>query len=201
MLYFILTACVMDDSPMREQQYFAAFTALQCYLVTNSFTDYRIIIVEGNGQRETYLDELGCDVLYTTNNSLPTQNKGYKELSDVLAVISTYKIQNDDFVVKMTGRYVVGGDSPFMAALKGGFDCIIKYTAYLTPINHRTGDCMSGLIGMRAKYIRQIELPTENEAAEWKWAKVTYLIDEARILNLPVLGIRAHMGSVLMVNA
>ena len=198
MLYFILTACVMD-SPMREQQYFAAFTALQCYLVTNGFSDYRIIVVEGNGQRETYLDELGCDVLYTTNNSLPTQNKGYKELADVIAVINAYKIQEDDFVVKMTGRYVVGCDSPFMAALKGDFDCIIKYTSYLTPVNHRTSDCMSGLIGMRAKYIRQIELPTENEAAEWKWAKVTYLIDEARILNLPVLGMRAHMDSVLMV--
>jgi len=198
MLYFILTACVMD-SPMREQQYFAAFTALQCYLVTNGFSDYRIIVVEGNGKRETYLDELGCDVLYTTNNSLPTQNKGYKELADVLAVINTYNIQDDDFVVKMTGRYVINSNSPFMAALKDDLDCIIKYTTYLTPVNHRTGDCMSGLIGMRAKYIRQIELPSEYEAAEWKWAKVTYLIDEARILNLPLLGMRAHMDSVLMV--
>lgn len=200
MLYFILTACVMD-SPMREQQYFAAFTALQCYLVTNGFSDYRIIVVEGNGQRETYLDELGCDVLYTTNNSLPTQNKGYKELVDVLAVIEAYKIQDDDFVVKMTGRYVICCDSPFMAALKDDLDCIIKYTDYLTPVNHRTRDCMSGLIGMRAKYIRQIELPAEHEAAEWKWAGVTYLIDENRIRNLPILGMRAHMDSVLMVLA
>jgi hypothetical protein len=200
MLYFILTACVMDN-PMREKEYFAAFTALQCYLDAHGFSEYRIIVVEGNGQRETYLDELGCDVLYTTNNSLPTQNKGYKELSDVLACIEAYKIQDDDFVVKLTGRYIINRDSPFMASLKDDLDCIIKYTTYLTPVNHRTGDCMSGLIGMRAKYIRQIELPGENEAAEWKWAGVTYLIDEARIRNLPVLGILAHMGSVLMVHA
>jgi len=200
MLYFILTACVTDN-PTREQEYFRAFTALQCYLDTNGFSRYHIIVVEGNGERETYLDELGCDVLYTTNNSLPTQNKGYKELADVFAVINAYKIQDDDFVVKLTGRYIINNDSPFMAALKDDLDCIIKYSNYLTPVNHRTGDCMSGLIGMRAKYIRQIKLPGENEAAEWKWAKVTYLIDETRIRNLPMLGIRAHMGSVLMVHA
>lgn len=200
MIYFILTACILNDSEIREREYNTAFISLDSYLRLNNMTDYKIIFVEGNGKRDTYLDEFGCDVFYTDNNDLPTKNKGYKELKDVLDCLDAYQVQDTDFVVKITGRYLLGKDSPFMSTLKEVYtnpdiDCIIKYSAYLTPVNHRIRDCISGLIGMRAGYIRKIELPNEEEAAEWKWAGVTYLMEESRVLNLSNLGIMAHMDS------
>jgi hypothetical protein len=199
MIYFILTACITNDCEIRERDYTTSFISLDSYLRLNSMTDYKIIFVEGNGKRKTYLDELGCDVFYTRNNDLPIKNKGYKELKDVLDCLNAYKVRDTDFVVKLTGRYILGKHAPFMETLKEVYtnpdiDCIIKYSAYLTPINHRVRDCISGLIGMKAVYIRQIELPNE-EAAESKWADVTYLMQESRVRNLLNLGIMAYMDS------
>jgi hypothetical protein len=55
-------------------------------------------------------------------------------------------------------------------------------------------DCIYGLIGMKAGYIRQIEFSNE-EAAESKWAGVTYLMQESRVRNLANLGIMAYIDS------
>jgi len=200
MIYFILTACILDDSPIREKEYCTAYTALEC-AIQRLGIKAKIMFVENNGKRETYLDELGCDVLYTQNNALPTENKGYKEIRDVLDCIAAYSIKDTDFIVKLTGRYILDRDSPFMSALQAEPlpDCIIKYTNYLTHSSIRTRDCISGLIGMKCQYVKQIELPSETEAAEWKWAGATYTIDETHIVNLNRLGLHMHMGSVVYI--
>ena len=200
MIYFILTSCIMDDSPAREREYYTAYAALECAILAHNIKDTKIIFVENNGKRETYLDELGCDVFYTNNNSLPVKNKGYKEIRDVLDCIAAYNIQDTDFVVKLTGRYIVERDSPFMAALQAEPqpDCIIKYSNYFTHSLRRIRDCIGGLIGMKCAYVKRIELPSETEAGEWKWAGVTYLIDEERIVNLSSLGLYMHMDSATL---
>lgn len=200
MIYFILTSCIMDNSPAREREYYTAYAALECAIQKYNIQDTKIIFVENNGKRETYLDELGCDVFYTNNNSLPVKNKGYKEIRDVLDCIAAYNIQDTDFVVKLTGRYIVERDSPFMAALQAEPlpDCIIKYSNYFTHSPTRIRDCLSGLVGMKCAYIKHIELPSETEAGEWKWAGVTYLINEERIINLSRLGLFMHMDSATL---
>ena len=200
MIYFILTSCIMNDSPLREMEYYKAYTALECAIQKYNIKNTKIIFVENNGKRETYLDELGCDVFYTSNNSLPVKNKGYKELQDVLDCIAAYNIQDTDFVVKLTGRYMIENDSPFIAALKGEPqpDCIIKYSNYFTHSPTRIRDCIGGLIGMKCAYVKRIELPSESECAEWKWAGVTYLMDEEHIVNLSRLGLYMHMDSATL---
>ena len=45
--------------------------------------NYKIIIVEWDGVRRTFLDLLGYDVVYTNNNNINTRNYGIKELCDV----------------------------------------------------------------------------------------------------------------------
>jgi hypothetical protein len=172
----------MDECPVREREYYTAYAALECAIQKYNIQDTKIIFVENNGKRETYLDELGCDVFYTNNNSLPVKNKGYKEIRDVLDCIAAYNIQDTDFVVKLTGRYIVERDSPFMAALQA----------------EPQRDCISGLIGMKCAYVKRIELPIKYECAEWKWAGVTYLIDEERIINLSRLGLFMHMDSATL---
>lgn len=193
MIYFIATACIFNDNPIRDQQYIKGINLLKNAITINNINNYKIIIVENNGIRKTFLDELDCEVFYTNNNSLHTSNKGYKELQDVLDCIDKYNITNDDFIVKITARYFLHFDSEFIISLKDidkkNYDCIIKYGWYGGPVDYKTNDCITALIGMRSYYIKQIEKPNENECVEWKWAKVTYLMDDDKIYKVNKLGI------------
>ena len=64
------------------------------------FENYKIIVVENNGKRDTFLDMLNCEVYYTENNFKQTGNKGVKELHDILDCIDKYNINDSDFIVK-----------------------------------------------------------------------------------------------------
>jgi hypothetical protein len=49
---------------------------------------------------------------------------------------------------------------------------------------------------MKAKYIKQIEIPTDTKtAAEWRWAKATMGIDDSKICALGRLGIMISPSS------
>jgi hypothetical protein len=56
-------------------------------------------------------------------------------------------------------------------------------------------DCITGLIGMRCLYVKQIEKPSEYDCIEWKWGKVTQLIDDKKIYMVNNLGINICPGS------
>ena len=42
---------------------------------------------------------------------------------------------------------------------------------------------------MRAKYVKEIEEPHENDPVEWKWALTTYSMDEAKVVAMKLLGL------------
>ena len=202
MIYFIVTTSIFNDCPIRKDQYIKGITKLKTIINNNSMVNYEIIIIENNGLRYTYLDNLDCKVYYTNNNTLLTYNKGIKELQDILDCIKYYNINDDDFVVKMTGRYILDDNSEFMNILKNinniNYDCIIKYGSCFDSENIykcKMDDCISGLIGMRCCYIKQIEMPNSYESVEWKWAKATYLINDENIYILETLGINICPGS------
>jgi hypothetical protein len=193
MIYFIVTTSINND-PVRKLQYIQAISKLKTLLV--HIKDYKIIIVENNGLRQTYLDTLGCNVHYTTNNLLPIE-KGNKELCDILSCIDAYNIQDNDFIVKMTGRYYLNNNSEFIKKVNEltdtNYDCIIRYGSFNSPVNYQMEDCITGLIGMRSSYIKQIELLREG-CIEWNWAKVTNLIDNSKICLVNKLGINICPG-------
>lgn len=184
MLYFIVTTCV-DASLLRKAQYTQAIGALKA-LAGNA----PILLVENNGPRATYLDDLGCRVLYTTNNQLPAADKGVKELQDVLDCIAHFEIKDSDFVVKMTGRYIMRDSAAFLkAAQSDRYDCVIRYGPYFKPAGEKMDDCVTGLVGLRCRYVKQIERPKEKECVEWKWGQVTRLIPDEAICKMNYLGI------------
>jgi hypothetical protein len=199
MIYFIVTCSLYDECHIRKTQYTNAIRQLQ--IVTANIPNLQIIVVENNGNRPTMLDKFGCDVLYTNNNQMPTRNKGNKELKDVRDCMNAYHIQDDDFVVKMTGRYILTDSSEFIEKLKHldpCDECIIKYGSYLNPANEKMEDCITGLIGMRAKYIQHIQWSTEpeyNGCIEWDWARATYLIPDENIYKVGSLGIYICPGN------
>lgn len=140
---------------------------------------------------------LDCEVYYTENN-FSTSNKGIKELQDILDCIYKYNINDSDFIVKMTGRYILNDNSEFMNIIKknnANYDCVIKYGPYFKPVNYKMNDCITGLIGMSCYYVKLIEKPNENECVEWKWGKVTKLIDDKKIYVVNNLDINICPGS------
>jgi hypothetical protein len=161
--------------------------------------EYKIIIIDNNGVKTTFLDSFGLEVFYTRNNFLQKVDKGYKELKDILDCITRYNILDSDFIVKITGRYILKENSEFMNTIKNlhikNYQCVIKYGSYIKPVNHKMNDCISGLIGMSCFYIKQIKYPKIKECIEWKWAEITNLIEDKNIYICSKLGINICPGS------
>ena len=93
----------------------------------------------------------------------------------------------------MTGRYILDYDSEFMNIIKNinntKYDCVIKYSSYLSPVNYKTKDCITGLIGMTCEYIKKINPVPTNDCIEWHWAMATYLMPDENIYKVNKLGI------------
>jgi len=211
MIYFLVTCSLIDKHPTpwiikipetyRIQEYTVGIeTVLN---ISKHILNSKVILIENNGQRNTFLDSYkGCKVFYTNNNTMNTNNKGIKELKDIKDCIEHYKIQDDDFVVKVTGRYKVMDKSPFIEKLRdiSGIDCILRYGSFNKPSDTKVKDCITGLIGMRAQYVKQIEEPHENEPVEWKWAWATYSMDENKVVAMKKLGVYMRpMNTVAMI--
>lgn len=200
MIFFIVTTSVFNNCSMRKQEYTQGIQKLK-QMVGRLFEQdaYKIIVVENNGEKNTFLNTLHDTVYYTENNFIPTRNKGIKELKDVWDCIEKYKIKDTDFIVKMTGRYILQDDSEFIKTVQHlketRYECIIKYGAYFRPLDFKTNDCITGLIGMSCSHVKQIKMPTERECVEWNWAKVTNSIQDEKIYKVHRLGIRICPGS------
>lgn len=164
------------------------------------FRNTKVILVENNGKRKTFLDHFGVDVFYTENN-FSNMEKGAKELKDILDCIQHYNISDDDFIVKMTGRYILQSHSLFMNHLEmissreKDWHCIIRYGSFFKPVDFAVEDCITALIGMLCKYVKRIDMPAEQEVVEWKWAEASLEINRAKVAALPRLGIAICPGS------
>jgi hypothetical protein len=192
MIYVLITtSLILNDFEIRKKQYTFGINTVKKFL-----NGCKIIIIENNGKRETFLDNFGVDVFYTDNNKY-NYEKGHTELKDINDCINNYSIGDNDFVIKITGRYILQKNSNFVNNIKNidKYDCLINYGSYITPQTTKMRDCITGIIGMRCKYIKQIEFPLSHECVEWKWASVTYKMEDERICILDKLGIYICPGS------
>lgn len=195
MIYLLITTCLFNNDPLRKEKYIASISRVS--ELTKDMNNIKVIIVENNGKRNTFLDDLGFEVYYTNNNFIKTNNKGFKELADIFDCIKHYKIQDNDFIVKLTGRYLLHKDSVFIEELKKVNDnqnihAIIKYGWWEQPVNYKKKDCITGVIGMRCKYVKQIN--SKYPCIEWDWAEASYLINDENIIMLDKVGIDIYPG-------
>jgi hypothetical protein len=193
MIYFIVTTSLFNNCPIREFQYIIGIQKLKDTIDLLDIKDSKVIIIENNGLRNTFLNAFGEEVYYTENNYLPTNNKGYKELQDIFDCIQKYNIQDDDFIVKMTGRYILNDNSEFMHVVQNiqntKYNCLIKYGSFFEPVNYKINDCITGLIGMSCFYVKQISKPTEHGCVEHNWATIANSISDDKIYIVDKLGI------------
>ena len=194
MIYLLITTSLIERNfEERKRRYMNGITtALRRF----KEVDCKIIILENNGSRSTFLDDFGVDVFYTNNNQIPT-NIGNKELIDLRQCIKHYKIQDEDFVVKLSGRYIIQEQSEFMEALlehKETKDAILMYGYFYGPQYKRIRDCVTGLIGMKCKHIKRIQPVEFNGCIEWHWADVALSIPEEQEHKVRTLGIAVCPG-------
>lgn len=203
-VYIVITCCLRDvignpNIDIREWQYKTAITTLLSRLERDKHRhNIRVIIVENNGFRETFLDQLG-PTLYTNNNKRQ-DNKGNKELADIHSCIEAFQMKDDDFLVKLTGRYVVHDKSPFfdeLYSLRPTTSCIIRYGAYYLPApDSPVDDCITGLIGMRVGHVRTVEFRKDvRSPIEWSWGAVARSLPQENVVALSFLGVSVAPGS------
>jgi len=202
MIYFLITTCLNDkfftnNTELRKNHYIAAITRVKEVIM--DIDNIKVIIIENNGKRETFLDNFGFEVYYTNNNSINTRNKGLIELTDIHSCIKHFNIQDSDFVVKLTGRYLLHKDSVFIEELKKvnkneNIHAIIQYGWWENPVNVRDKSCITGVIGMQCKYVKQIT--PASACIEHDWAKITYLINNENIIMLTKIGIDVYPGNI-----
>ena len=114
------------------------------------------IIVENNGKRPTFLDEFPCQVVYTDNNSHKHPHKGFNEMEDIRQVIKECEIQDEDMIIKLTGRYFPTEDHLFkhVKNMMHETDVFIKFFNVATRVFEKF-DCVLGFFAMRCKYLKQ----------------------------------------------
>jgi hypothetical protein len=183
MIYFLITTSYYEDNDTRKTQYIYGIQKVLSSIQSNKI---KPIIIENNGKRNTFFDDFGIDVFYTNNNRLNTRNIGTKELKDVIDCIHYYNITDNDFIVKMTGRYILSDDSFFIKKINEiangkDIECIIRYDGYGSePSIFKIPDCITGLIGMKCKYVKTMN-NIDNNSIEVKWAEKSFEIPDEKL--------------------
>jgi len=163
MIYIIVTTCInnkvgVKNLENREKRYTDCINSL--LRIIKDVPDLKPIIVENNGNTDTFLNVFDCDVIYTSNNKLNFPNKGMNELLDIKEVINKYNIEDEDFVIKLTGRYKVL-DLNFINLVKrlsGRFDALVKFFNVCTLKFHpNRDDCVLGHFAVKCKYLKKFQ--------------------------------------------
>lgn len=160
MIYLILTTSIRNrfgiiNDAKRKERYVTAIKGTLS-LLPACITP---IIVENNGERETYLDYFLHDgkpvrVVYTDNNTLPFTNKATNEMTDIKDVIRICGIQGDDMIIKLTGRYRMVSSDFFTDVIEHKkIDAFVKFYNVAT-MKYEDNDCVLGCFAIRALHLQ-----------------------------------------------
>jgi len=196
MIYLIITTCIQNKwgvrhTALRETEYKTAIQATLSLLPPS----IKPIIVENNGLRPTFLDFFDVPVYYTNNNSRYYWHKGCNELDDIQSVIAAYKIQDDDTIIKLTGRYNPITNRFFNQVVEdeSKFDGFVKFFNVCTK-EFMTHDCVLGLFAIKAKHIKNINFNDISRSPEVQFATHCRLLN---ICEVKTLECRCCFGDTL----
>jgi hypothetical protein len=201
MIYLIITTCIKnkhgilnDDS--RKMRYIDCIQQILSLLQKEN-SPIIPIIVENNGLRQTYLDVFDCDILYTNHNQKKNKYKGINELCDIKEVISHYQIQDDDMIIKLTGRYKLF-DLSFISLIESNpnKDAFIKFFDVYSQ-QYKQDDCVLGLFAIKCKYLKEFNY-NEKDSSEREFAK--YINENVSfVMNVSHLSLECCLGDDLSI--
>ena len=101
------------------------------------------------------MDDIGVPVYYTNNNSISSKHKGVNELEDIKCVIKAFNIQDDDMIIKLTGRYHPIDDTFFNLVMSNHErDAFVSFFNVCTRV-YMDYDCVLGMIALRCRLLKE----------------------------------------------
>ena len=159
------------------------------------------IIVENNGDNNTYMNGFLCDVVYTNNNTIKCCHKGVNELMDIKQVMSKYNVGDEDIVIKLTGRYRLLNDAFLKSVIAGmeTYDAFLKFYNVCT-FKFVETDCVLGLFALRAKYLKSFQYSDFTRSAEVEFALyVKNVVLKEKIVEVQDLGLECCFADDLQI--
>jgi hypothetical protein len=174
MIYLIITTSINNkygfkQDNERKEQYIHAISETLKYVPS----EIKIIIVENNGERTTYLDIFksnNVDIVYTNNNFTTYKSKGITEFNDIKEIIVKYDINDNDIIIKLTGRYFLKSDIFLKDIISNEkkYDAFIKFFDVCS-LKYESNSCVLGCYAMRTLYLKlfnQININNYSSAEE-----------------------------------
>ena len=200
MIYLIITTSIINkhlkhNYENRKETYKTAILNTLKLLPSNIIP----IIVENNNLSNSYLDNFNIKVHYTNNNKNLYHHKGVNELEDIKSVINKYNIQDNDIIIKLTGRYYPNSSFFFDHILKyeNQYDIFIKFFN-VSSKKYNDNDCVLGLYGIRCKYLKDFIYDSNLLSAEVDFAKyIRKTIKKDRIFSYNILYLKCLFADSL----
>lgn len=162
----------------------------QLLKLINNDNNIKPIIVENNGLRNTYLNNLNCDIVYTNNNFYDFNHKGYNELLDIKEVINKYNIKDDDIIIKITGRYKLLNMDFINIVKNNNKDAYVKFFNVCTK-QFIYNDAVLGLFAIKCKYLKLFNYnELNNKSPEVEFAEyIRSNIDKNNLIEIENLNL------------
>jgi hypothetical protein len=203
-IFLIITCCVKNNdgatwADRRRQEYYLAISNVLNLVRTHK--NITPIIVENSMPYQSYLDVFNSKILYTNDNSRLIEgttilHKGSREILDIRKVIEKYGIEEDDMIIKITGRYLLFKDDFFKTVLDN-----LDKEAIFRPYNVCTYDTgnihmVLGLFALKCKYFKMFNYAKcEKVGAEEDFRTfINETISEDKILIVNKLWLRVTIG-------
>lgn len=204
MIYIIITTCInnkfgVKNDTHRKNRYTECIKHLLKLIKNND--NLHPVIVENNGERKTYLNDINCDIVYTESN-IKSNNKANNELSDIKTVINKYNIHDNDIIIKLTGRYKIINLN-FINLILNNYskkDVFIKFFNVCTKkFTMHKDDCVLGLFAIKCKYIKNFNYKNKN-SAECEFANyIKKNIDDSKIFSVENLSLECCFAKDLRI--
>jgi hypothetical protein len=201
MIYLIITTSInsfygTNHLKNRTERYIECIKSTLKIIEQNNH-NIKPIIVENNDNSDTFLNNLGCDVIYTNNNKYKHPHKGVNELLDIQHVIQTYNINDDDVIIKLTGRYKMMDDSFINIVKHNTHDAFVKFFNVCT-LKNVNNDCVLGMFAIKCKYLKQFTY-TCKKSAECDFAEYVRSIPNINIMEITNLNLECCFNDNLRI--
>lgn len=139
----IFTAALIDlKKEERQQEYIKALGTLALYGYPAPYIVEAIM-----PEPPTFLDTYSPHMLYSNVNNSSLRNKGVNEARSLLEAIKKWTFDDEQMVIKITGRYFFKNDLFLRLVEQSANDAIIKADPY--------GQIFIGCIALRYKYLKE----------------------------------------------
>jgi hypothetical protein len=169
-IHVIMTSAVLPfQYEERKAEYVRGIYAIKSYGITPW-------IIEATNINTSFLDNLGVHVLYPQKHNSTLRNKGVNETLSIRASIPFLPFNDEDIVIKLTGRYNLY-DRSFINLIEtnaDNYDAFVSYGKNYVANN----DIFTGCFAMRWKYLKKIIKEMDLEKAERDYIAVEAIFAE-----------------------